>query len=309
LEILKEENASNDFRAGYCAIAGIPNAGKSTLLNALLGTKLSIISAKPQTTRKRVLGIYSTPAEQIIFLDTPGIMPRPTNLLHRAMLEEVRRSFTDADVILVLAEAKQRFDRALPEAWSEYRKIAGEKPIVLAVSKTDTLSRRNEVLPVLQHYGEQGNFADIIPISATKRFNLEELVKTLRKHLPTSQPFFEQDQLSDQNDRFFVGELIRETIFQQYKEEIPYSTDVEIVEFKEREAGKWYVNADIIVERDGQKSILIGREGAALKVVGERARFEIERFLEHPVFLELHVKTRADWRNKKSTLHDLGYKL
>jgi len=304
-----EGTSKADFKAGYCAIAGIPNAGKSTLLNALLGTKLSIISAKPQTTRKRVLGIFSTPAEQIVFLDTPGIMPRPTNLLHGAMLDEVRRSFEDADVILLLVEANQRFDRALPGTWKEYKRVAGEKPIVLAVSKTDLLKRRNEVLPILQHYGTLPDFTEIIPISATKKFNLEELVKTLRKYLPGTQPFYEEDQLSDQNDRFFVGELIRESIFQLYKEEIPYSTEVEVQEFKEREAGKWFVIADVIVERDSQKSILIGREGAALKVVGERARFEIERFLDHPVFLELHVKTRVDWRNKKSTLHDLGYKL
>ena len=304
-----EATLNPNFRAGYCAIVGIPNAGKSTLMNALLGAKISIISRKPQTTRKRVLGIYTTPNEQIVFLDTPGIMPRPSTLLHKTMLEDVKRSFADADVILVLVEADQPFSRALPDTWNEYKKIAGEKPIVLAVSKTDLLKRRNEVLPILQHYGERPDFAELLPISATKKFNLDELVKTLRKYLPAKQAFFEEDQLSDRNDRFFVGELIREVIFTQYKEEIPYSTEVDVLEFKEREAGKWYVSAEIIVERDGQKSILIGKEGTALKVVGERARFEIERFLEHPVFLELHVKTRADWRNKKTTLTELGYQL
>jgi GTP-binding protein Era len=304
-EAVKEKNPN--FRAGYCAIVGIPNAGKSTLLNALLGTKLSIMSHKPQTTRKRVLGIYSTPKEQIIFLDTPGIMGRPTTLLHRAMLEEVRRSFADADVILVLAEAQQRFDRALPDAWQQYKKIAGEKPIVLAVSKTDLIKKKTDLLPTLQHYGEMNDFTEIIPISATKKYNLNELVTILRTHLPSTSPFFDEEQLSDQNDRFFVGELIREVIFQKYKEEIPYSTEVEIQEFKERENGKWYINAEILIERDTQKAILIGREGAALKAVGERARHEIERFLEHPVYLELHVKTRSDWRDNKRTLADLGY--
>ncbi len=288
---------------------GIPNAGKSTLMNALLGAKISIISRKPQTTRKRVLGIYTTPNEQIVFLDTPGIMPRPSTLLHKTMLEEVKRSFADADVILVLVEANLPYAKALPDTWAAYKKIAGDKPIVLAVSKTDLLPRRNEVLPVLQHYGNQPDFTELLPISATKKFNLDELVKTLRKYLPAKAAFFEEDQLSDRNDRFFVGELIREVIFTQYKEEIPYSTEVDVLEFKEREEGKWYVSAEIIVERDGQKSILIGKDGAALKIVGERARFEIERFLEHPVFLELHVKTRADWRNKKATLTELGYQL
>jgi GTPase len=307
LNKINELAEKNEFRAGYCAIVGVPNAGKSTLLNALLGTKLSIMSHKPQTTRKRVLGIYSTPREQIIFLDTPGIMGRPTTLLHRAMLDEVRRSFADADVVLVLAEANQTFHRTLPEAWNEYRKIAGDKPIVLAISKTDLIKKKTDLLPTLQHYGEMNDFMEIIPISATKKYNLDELVSILHKYLPSTSRFYDEDQLSDQNERFFVGELIREAIFQKYKEEIPYSTDVEIQEFKERENGKWYINAEIVVERDTQKAILIGREGSALKAVGERARTEIERFLEHPVYLELHVRTRSDWRDNKRTLSELGY--
>jgi len=290
------------------AIVGIPNAGKSTLMNALLGTKLSIVSRKPQTTRKRVLGILSSETEQIIFLDTPGIMPRPNTLLHRAMLDEVKRSFTDADVILVLAEAHRRSDTALPANWADYKRIAGAKPIVLAVSKIDLAKRTTDLLPVLQHYGELGEFTEIVPISSTKGSNLKELVKTLRKYLPVAEPFFDTEQLSDQNDRFFVGELVREVIFQKYKEEIPYSTEVDVREFKEREHGKWFVSADVIVERDGQKAILVGRGGLALKTLGEQARKEIERFLEHPVFLELHVKTRADWRDNKRSLAELGYR-
>jgi len=148
---------------------------------------------------------------------------------------------------------------------------------------------------------------EIVPISSTKKYNLAELVTILHKYLPSTSRFYDEDQLSDQNERFFVGELIREAIFQKYKEEIPYSTDVEIQEFKERENGKWYINAEIVVERDTQKAILIGREGSALKAVGERARTEVERFLEHPVYLELHVRTRSDWRDNKRTLSELGY--
>jgi GTP-binding protein Era len=300
---------NKEFRAGYCAIVGVPNAGKSTLMNAMLGTKLSIVTRKPQTTRKRVLGIYSTPQEQIVFLDTPGIMPRPTTLLHKAMLAEVQRSFADADVILVLAEAQQPMDRALPALWSEYKKIAGEKPMILAISKSDLLKERNDLLPILQRYGEQPEFKELVPISATKNYNIKELIATLRKYLPGTEPFYDPEQLSDQNDRFFAGELIREAIFQKFKEEIPYSTEVEITEFKERESGKWFISAEIIVERDTQKSILIGRSGEALKMLGERARNEIERFLEHPVYLELHVKTKADWRQNKRTLSELGYRM
>lgn len=298
---------TEEFKAGYCAIVGVPNAGKSTLMNALLGTKLSIVSKKPQTTRKRVLGIFSNETEQIIFLDTPGIMPRPNTLLHKAMLHEVEKSFADADVILVLAEAQQTFDRALPAKWEEYKRIAGNKPIVLAVSKIDLAKRTTDLLPILQHYGEQPEFIEIVPISSTKKKNLDELVKTLRKYLPVQKPFFDTEQLSDQNERFFVGELIREVIFHKFKEEIPYSTEVQIQEFKERENGKWFISADIIVGRDGQKAIIVGKGGDALKTLGASARIEIERFLEHPVFLELHVKTRADWRDNKRSLADLGY--
>jgi GTP-binding protein Era len=302
-----DQSGETGFKSGYCAIVGVPNAGKSTLMNAMLGTKLSIVTRKPQTTRKRVLGIYSTPQEQIVFLDTPGIMPRPTTLLHKAMLAEVQRSFADADVILVLAEAQQPFERALPGLWNDYKKIAGEKPIVLAVSKSDLLKNRNDLLPMLQRYGEQPGFKELVPISATKNYNVKELISTLRKYLPGTEPFYDPEQLSDQNDRFFVGELIREAIFQKFKEEIPYSTEVAISEFKERAAGKWFVSAEVIVERDTQKSILIGRDGSALKSLGERAREEIERFLGHPVYLELHVKTKADWRQNKRALSELGY--
>ena len=308
-EVAEQESKelSKDFRAGYCAIAGVPNAGKSTLLNALLGTKLSIISAKPQTTRKRVLGIYSTNEEQVIFLDTPGIMPRPTTLLHKALLDEVRRSFADSDVILVLAEANKSIDRALPKAWEEYRKIAGTKPIILALSKTDLIKNKTDLLPILQKYGEMNAFTEIIPLSARKNYNLTELTKTLRKYLPHQVPFFEPDQLSDQNERFFASELIREAIFLMYGEEIPYSTEVEIEEFAERENGKWFIRAEVIVERDSQKSIIIGKGGVALKAVGEQARREIEKFLDHPVFLDLHVRARNDWRNDKRTLRGFGY--
>jgi GTPase len=303
----KEAAVSEDLKTGYCAIVGIPNAGKSTLLNAILGTKLSIISAKPQTTRKRVLGIYSDKTTQIIFLDTPGIMPRPSSLLHHAMLEQVKKSFTDADVLLVLAEANRTTDKALPTAWEDYKRLAGGKPIVLAVSKIDLIKNRDEILPVLAGYGAMDIFTEIVPISARKGKNVKELVSVLRKYLPGNTRFFEEDQLSDQNERFFVSELLRETIFLKYGEEIPYSTEVEIREFVERENGKWYINADIVVERETQKAIIIGKGGEALKSVGERARKEIETFLDHPVFLELHVKARSDWRNDASALKNFGY--
>jgi GTP-binding protein Era len=297
----------SEFKSGYCAIAGIPNAGKSTLLNALLGTKLSIISAKPQTTRKRVLGIFSSKKEQIIFLDTPGIMPRPTTLHHKALLEEVRKSFDDADVIVVLAEANKPVDKALPDQWKKYVELAKEKPIILALSKIDLVKEKTDLLPVLQQYGEMGIFAEVFPFSSKSKHNLKHIASLISKYLPEGKPFFDTEQLSDQNDRFFVSEFIREHVFKQFRDEIPYSTEVVINDYVERGAGKWYINADVFVERESQKSILIGKNGEALKKLGSAARNEIERFLGHPVYLELQVKTKEDWRNDKSTLRSLGY--
>jgi GTPase len=298
-----------EFRAGYCAIVGIPNAGKSTFMNAVLGTKLSIMSAKPQTTRKRVLGIYSDPTSQIIFLDTPGIMPRPSTLLHKAMLDQVSRSFEDADVILLLAEATKSPEKAMPGHWDEYVRRAQGKKMILSVSKVDLIKDKTALFPVLQQYGEMNVFDEIIPISSTKKHNLKDTLKTLRKYLPGKVPFFDPEQLSDQNDRFFVSEFIREAIFKKYGEEIPYSTEVDVREYAEREGGKWYINADIVVERDSQKGIIIGAQGAALKELGSRARHEIEQFLDHPVYLELHVKAKSDWRNDQSALKNFGYSL
>jgi GTP-binding protein Era len=299
--------SEGQFKAGYCAIVGIPNAGKSTLLNALLGTKLSIISHKPQTTRKRVLGIHSSAESQIIFLDTPGIMPRPSTLHHKALLEEVRTSFNDADVILALAEANLKVDRALPKEWARYVELAGSKPIILGLSKIDLIKDKKDLLPILAPYSSMPEFKEIIPFSATKKQNTERLLSLITKFLPEGQPLYDTEQLSDQNERFFVSELIRESIFHKFRDEIPYSTEVIIEDFAEREAGKWFISAEILVERDSQKGIIIGDKGAALKALGASARKEIEHFLGHSVFLELRVKTREDWRNDKRALKSLGY--
>lgn len=296
-----------EFKSGYCAIVGIPNAGKSTLLNTLLETKLSIISAKPQTTRKRVLGIHSSDTEQIIFLDTPGIMPRPTTLHHTALLEEVKRSFTDADVIVVLAEANKLSDRALPEQWNKYLDIAGDKPMILALSKIDLIKNKTDLLPILQQYGEMNRFAEVFPFSSKSKHNIKHFASMVSKYLPVGKPFFDTEQLSDQNERFFVAEFIRESIFKQFRDEIPYSTEVVIEEYAERETGKWFIRAEILVERDSQKAIIIGKGGESLKQLGHYARREIELFVGHPVFLELHIKARSDWRNDKNALTEFGY--
>jgi GTP-binding protein Era len=291
-------------KAGYVAIVGEPNVGKSTLLNALLDQKLSIVTSKPQTTRQRVLGILSTEESQIIFLDTPGLL-RPQYLLHEKMLQSAEMALQDADIILVLTEVSRGDDLPAPveEALSPF---VGKKKIVLVINKVDTI-HREQVLPLIDHFARSEKFSDIVPVSALRRENLDELLRTITGDLPVHPPFYPPDVVSEQPERFFAAELIREKIFEQFREEIPYSTAVDIVEFKEREEGKTYINADIIVERESQKAILIGRGGAALKKVGQQARVDIEQFIGRSVYLDLHVKVREKWREKENWLKRLGY--
>jgi GTP-binding protein Era len=295
---------STTYRAGYVAIVGEPNVGKSTLLNALLNQKLSIVSARPQTTRQRVLGILSTDTAQMIFLDTPGLL-RPKYLLHEKMVLSARLALQDADVVLLLTEASRGTE--LPEVVEEVlSQISPDKKLLLIINKVDTIQRQ-EVLPSISHFARAGKFADVIPISALKGENLPDLLRTIEGYLPVHPPFYPVENISEQPERFFAAELIREKIFQQFREEVPYSTAVEIIEFKERERGKTYISADIIVERDSQKGIIIGKGGAALKTVGRRARTDIEAMVGHPVFLELHVKVREKWRESESLLKKFGY--
>lgn len=291
------------FKAGYVAIVGEPNVGKSTLMNALLGQKISIVTRKPQTTRQRVLGILTTPTSQIIFLDTPGLLD-PKYLLQETMVRSAQRALDDADVVLVLAESAAS---DLPDKVRvRLEPVATRKPLLLCLNKVDT-SPRDQVLPVMARFVQSKLFKEVIPISALKRENLDDLLKTITRYLPNHPAFYPDDVVSAQPERFFVAEIIREKIFEQFQEEIPYSTAVEIREFKEREEGKTYISADIIVERNSQKGILIGKKGGALKTVGQSARKDIEEFVGRPVFLELFVKVGEKWRSKESWMKRLGY--
>ncbi|MBI3586391.1 MAG: GTPase Era [Ignavibacteriales bacterium] len=297
------ENQST-YKAGYVAIVGEPNVGKSTLMNALLQQKISIVTSKPQTTRQRVLGILSRDDAQIIFLDTPGLL-KPKYLLHEKMVQSAEMALEDADVILVLIEISSGAD--LPQVVEQrLEKFSKTKHIFLVINKVDTVDR-NEALPIIEAFAQRRIFQNIIPISALKNENLEGLLRIIIDKLPVHPPFYPLDIASEQPEKFFVAELIRERIFEQFHEEIPYSTAVEIIEYKEREAGKTYINADVIVERDSQKGIIIGRGGTALKRVGQRARVEIESFIGSQVYLDLHVKVRENWREKESLLKKLGY--
>jgi GTP-binding protein Era len=294
------------FRCGYVTIIGEPNVGKSTLLNGLLGQKISIVTNKPQTTRHRILGILSTETQQIIFLDTPGII-KPKYLLQEVMMQLASSAITDADVLIFMIEAtnpKTGSDLSHEEA---FKRLEGlKRPVFLVINKVDLVPKA-ELLPVIDFYARQYPFTEIFPISALRMEGTEDLLSALVRELPLHPPLYPLDIASEHSERFFVSEIIREKIFLKCQEEIPYSTTVDIVEFKERGRGKWFISADVYVERDSQKGIVIGKAGSMLKEIGRVARQDIEKFLDHPVFLELRVKVRENWRGDPEWLKRLGY--
>jgi GTP-binding protein Era len=294
------------FRCGYVAIIGLPNVGKSTLLNTILGQKISIVTPKPQTTRHRLSGIHSMDDCQIIFLDTPGIL-EPKYLLQERMMENAALAMEDADLVLFMVDANDPPKESWIMQETTARQISLLKvPAFLLINKVDRVQKL-QLLPMMEFYAGKGLFREIFPVSALKRDGIDVLLKTIVPFLPEHPPLYPLDIVSDHNERFLVSEIIREKICLQCKEEIPYSTAVDIVEFKEREAGKTLISAEIYVERPSQRGIVIGKNGAMLKRIGSMARVEIERFLERPVFLELQVKVREEWRQKKNWLDKLGY--
>lgn len=294
-------------RAGYVAIVGKPNAGKSTFMNSIVGAKLSIVTPKPQTTRKRVLGIFTDEDSQMIFLDTPGIL-KPSYEMQKTMMDYVHSSLEEADIVLVIVDLEkyESFEKYFNPGFFAYFKDL-KKPKVLLLNKIDKFKNAKDVLPLIAEISTKGIFDEIIPMSALKNENTLAFVNVAKKFLPEGEFFYDEDMLSTQPQRFFVSELIRETIFYKFEQEVPYSTEVAIVEFVERENGKWYISAEIIIERQSQKKIVIGKGGEMLKEIGERARKEIEAHLEMPVYLELFVKVREHWRENKSMLKSYGY--
>ncbi|HVZ41181.1 MAG TPA: GTPase Era [Candidatus Kapabacteria bacterium] len=301
-----QQETGSAFRTGYVAIVGEPNVGKSTLINRLVGAKLSIVTSKPQTTRKSVLGIMTTDAAQMIFLDTPGVLT-PHYLLQQKMLGYVETALTDCDIVLLMLDANAPDLERL--AATPLEGVAGfRKPVVLAINKVDTLHDKKVMLPVMERFMNMGAFLDVIPISAKHGDNVEALMNLIAANLPEGPPLYDPELISQQPQRFFVSELIREQVLKLYKQEIPYSVEVVVVEFKEREApAKTFISAEIVVERDTQKRIVIGQKGEALKRLGERARANVEEFLEVPVYLELFVKVRDEWRQNENRLRGFGY--
>ena len=305
-DLLEPLPAPDGFKAGYVTIIGDPNVGKSTLLNALIGQKISIVSHKPQTTRHRILGIRSNSASQIIFLDTPGLLT-PSYKLQEAMMQSAFRAMEEADVIVFMIDVTD--PKIGPEIEHDvaFKTLARlRKPVFLVINKTD-LAAKADIASVIGFYSVKYDFTEIFPISAKGSEGTEDLATSLVGYLPVHPPFYPLDVVSEHPERFFVGEIIREKIFEQFREEIPYSTTVDIVDFTEQRGRKDLIRAEIYVERESQKGILIGKQGKALREIGEKARKDIETFLERKVFLEIHVKVREKWRGSDAWLKRLGY--
>ena len=300
------EGAPAGFRCGYVALVGEPNVGKSTLMNRLLGQKISIVTRKPQTTRHKVLGILSNDHAQMIFLDTPGIIT-PHYALHEAMMRSAGAAIQDADVILLMIDASSPGSDDPASHAQVFERLTGlTKPVHLVINKID-LIQKAALLPVIDAFAKRYTFGEILPVSGLTGEGVEELLRVMERGLPEHPPLYPPDIVSDHQERFFVAEIIREKIFIALQDELPYSTTVDIVEFKERARGKWFISADVYVERDSQKGIVIGKGGTKLREIGSAARRDIEAFLQNSVFLELHVKVREGWRDQEEWLKRLGY--
>lgn len=289
------------FKSGFVSIIGKPNVGKSTLLNALLGQKLVIATPKAQTTRHRILGIYTNEKMQAVFSDTPGMID-PAHALHQSMMQSVNESFEDADVLLYMIEAREKGpDDAVLEKIHSL-----QLPVALVINKAETIEEE-ALKELVNHSKSVYDFDAVIPLSALHGLNLHMIQKFIEDKLPEHPPYYPEDQISDRNDRFFVSEFIRKHILVQYSKEIPYSVEVVVDEYKESDKMD-RIRATIYVERESQKGILIGKGGTALKKLGEAAREEIEEYLDKKIFLGLTIKVRENWRSDDRILTYFGYK-
>ena len=288
-------------KSGFVNIIGNPNVGKSTLMNILVGERLSIITSKAQTTRQRIMGIINSNDYQIVYSDTPGII-KPYYKMQEAMMGFVKNAMDDADIILYMTDVKETIDKNI----DYINKLnATQTPIILLINKID-LSNQPELDELLEKWKELLPKAEVFPISALQNFNIQNIFNRILELLPEGPPYFEKDALTDKPERFFVSEIIREKIFLTYKKEIPYSTEVVVESFKETDK-IIHIQAIIIVARESQKGIIIGKQGLALKKTGSLARIDIEKFFGKKVFLELFVKVEKDWRDSDRMLKEFGY--
>lgn len=288
-------------KAGFVNIIGKPNVGKSTLMNALIGKNLSIITSKAQTTRHRILGIVNGEDFQVVYSDTPGLI-NPGYKLQEYMVKFARTAFTDADIILYVTDIEDNTEKAA-EMITRLNRL--KIPLLILINKID-LSNEEQVSSLINDWQKSVPAATVIPISALEKFNLERIFMLILESLPESPPFYPKDELTDKNERFFVSEMIREKILMYYQQEVPYAVEVEVESFKESDK-IINIRSIIYVERETQKGILIGHQGKALKKVGSMARVDMEEFFEKKVFLELYVKVKKDWRNDGRMLKQFGY--
>ncbi|MHC9509962.1 GTPase Era [Kangiella sp. M94] len=293
-----------NFRCGYVAVLGRPNVGKSTLMNHILGQKVSITSRKPQTTRHRILGIHTDDDAQILFVDTPGIHKNEARSINRYMNRAASSSMVDVDVVIFVVDGTQ---------WTEDDELVLDKlqqtncKTILFVNKVDKIQDKNQLLPHLAKITERYDFDAVFPGSALRGDNLEELVNKIKEWLPKGDLFFPEDYVTDRSQRFMAAELIREKLMRSLGEEIPYSSTVEIEQFKTDEKGILHINGLILVERSGQKAIIIGKQGQRLKQIGQDARIEMEELFGAKVFLQLWVKVKDGWADDERALRSLGY--
>ncbi|NPV90247.1 MAG: GTPase Era [Firmicutes bacterium] len=292
-------------RSGFVAIIGRPNAGKSTLLNHLLGQKVAIISDKPQTTRNQIRGIYNAEKGQIVFIDTPGIH-KPQHKLGEYMVEVTRRALQEVDVIAYLVDASAEFGKGEQYILNVLEEV--ETPVILVINKIDRISR-GELLKVIDEYRLKREFTEIVPVSAVKGENTDRLVDQLFDYLPEGPMYYPPGMTSDQPERFVIAELVREKVLRHTREEVPHSLAVTVEEFEERSDDLIYVRAVIYVERDSQKGIMIGHQGKMLKDIGREAREDIQNLLGSRVYLDLWVRVKKDWRDNEKYLRSFGYDL
>ncbi|MFF5817824.1 GTPase Era [Lysinibacillus capsici] len=300
------QETKNGYKSGFISIIGRPNVGKSTFLNRVIGQKIAIMSDKPQTTRNKVQGVLTTDDSQMIFIDTPGIH-KPKHKLGDFMLKVSKNTLREVDVIMFMVNAEQKLGKG-----DEFilEMLAGNPtPVFLVINKIDAI-HPDELMGIIESYKERYDFAEIVPISALQGNNVENLLVTLAKYLPEGPQYYPADQVTDHPERFIISELIREKVLHLTREEIPHSIAVVIDKIRRDEDNedKIHVAATIIVERDSQKGIVIGKRGALLKEVGTRARKDIEMLLGSKVYLELWVKVQKDWRNKATHLRDFGFR-
>ena len=294
----------SNYKSGFVAIVGRPNVGKSTLLNRIVGQKIAIMSDKSQTTRNKIQGVYTTDEAQIVFIDTPGIH-KPKHRLGDFMVATAYSAMRAVDIVMFMVSADMKRGRG--DDLIIERLKQSSVPVYLVINKIDTI-HPDELLEIIDDYSKQMDFAEIVPISATEGNNFERLMETLVAQMPEGPQYFPEDQVTDHPERFIVSELIREKVLFFTRDEVPHSVAVTIESMKRNENNKIEIQATIIVERDSQKGIIIGKGGKMLKLIGTKARLDIENLLGSKVYLELWVKVQKDWRDKKTHLTDFGYR-